>query len=664
MEVAFRGPVRRHRQDEESGRSRDPPLTPTAQLIRHIRTAGSAGLALGGALGVLETSLNWAGSPLRRVDLVDALLGVLTYALAFGIAATLCGALTGGLLLILRRQPSPAQLWRGYTAAALLCFALAGALLGVVTYAPAPPRPAAVLAIGAWTGLALAALALRLRLPRRRLVPGFARRRRTFLLMGGLLAAELVASRFRLGASPRSRAASAPRQAGGAAPPNVLLITVDTLRADAIGALGGGATHTPFLDALAAGGVVSRRAITPQHQTNAAHASLLTGAAPNTTGVRVHMVDRLREDLPTLASVLGESGYTTAGIYSWVSLDPAFSGLNRGFDFYEGYVINRPAALGNPLLEQAAAAFRRLKESFQVVKTSDLLLKASDALEESMDGRADVTTDAILQWLDQKRSGPFFLWAHYFDPHYGYTPPSPFDNQHDPDYIGSLNGSVATVEAIQSGALRLDPNSADNQHLKALYQGEVSFTDQQLARLFDGLKERGLSDGLLVALTGDHGEGFGEHQHWFHPSSVYNTEIAVPLVLHYPGRLAAKELSAPISLIDVMPTLLDLLGLEIPSSVEGKSLLPLIEGRSDGSDRIVFSQSFDDGLLAAVGPEWKLVANMVTGQTQLYRLSTDPGEEVDLAGQAPEAWSTLAAALMAWMESQQIRTRRPLLAPE
>src|SRR5262249_11317495 len=160
-------------------------------------------------------------------------------------------------------------------------------------------------------------------------------------------------------------------------------------------------------------------------------------------------------------------------------------------------------ALENPVLQQVAAAFRRLKEHFQVVKTSDLILNASASLEETMDGRADVTTDAALAWLDQQGERPFFLWVHYYDPHYPDTPPAPYDRMYDPDYEGGLDGSMATVKAIQSGALRPEVEGADAAHLTALYRGEISFTDAQIGRLLSKLDARGLRQRTLIALTAD-----------------------------------------------------------------------------------------------------------------------------------------------------------------
>jgi arylsulfatase A-like enzyme len=626
------------------------------RVARHVRCAAVTGLIWGGALGLAEVAIGAAQPRSRGIEPVDALIGALIYAALAGTAAATLGAVVGLRPGAARPRRRGDGLPRRYAAAGLFLFPLALAGLEIPRHAAPPPLGALALLFALATGAALAPLALRLRAPHPTLPLAAA------LVLAGVVAAVAALTTGRLGGSgtPASPQRAAPAPAAAPMRPNVVLVTVDTLRGDHIGACGDPVAQTRSIDALAAGGVLSCRVVTPQHQTNAAHAALFTGTAPNTNGVRRHMVDRLRPDLPTLAEVLRAQGYATGAIYSWVSLAPAFSGLDRGFEAYEGHVINRPAALENPVLQEFAALYRRLKERFRIVEAGDLVLNASGSLEAALDGRADLTTEAALRWLDRQGDRPFFLWVHYYDPHYPYAPPAPFDRMHDAPHEGGLDGSLATVSAIQAGALQLAHESPDTQRLVALYRGEIAFADQQIGRLLGWLDARGLAGDTLVVLTADHGESFGEHGAWFHPASVHDTEVAVPLVLSFPGRLPAGQLAAPISLLDIMPTVLDLLGIATPPSVEGESLVPLIDGRADGRDRVVFSQSFDDGLVTAVGADWKLIANTASGQTELYRLSPNPAEEMAAA----DAWSTLAGALTAWMEVQGIPVQHPLRAPD
>ncbi|HEY8885496.1 MAG TPA: sulfatase-like hydrolase/transferase, partial [Chloroflexota bacterium] len=153
-------------------------------------------------------------------------------------------------------------------------------------------------------------------------------------------------------------AAPAPAQISRLRQPNVLLITVDTLRADHLGAYGFTRAHTPNLDQFAQQGVRFDRAICQLPQTNASHAALLTGLYPSTNGLKIHMVDKIHPGIQTMAGVFAKAGYRTGGIYSWVSLDPQFSGLNQGFQSYDGFVLNRSLVFSDPRLEELAALYR------------------------------------------------------------------------------------------------------------------------------------------------------------------------------------------------------------------------------------------------------------------------------------------------------------------
>lgn len=419
--------------------------------------------------------------------------------------------------------------------------------------------------------------------------------------------------------------AAPPRQ------PNVLLVTIDTLRADHLGAYGFHQAHTPALDQLAREGARFDHAVCQLPQTNASHAALMTGLYASTSGVKVHMVDKLRPGTPTLASVFARAGYQTAGLYSWVSLDPQFCGLDQGFQTYEGYVLNRSAIFSDPRLEQLAATYRQLKAQIPIVKTADVVLGQSDAIERSLDGRADVTNDAVFKWLEAHAgTAPFFLWVHYYDPHYPYAPPPGYDHLLGLDYRGSITGSVDTIHQIEAGQLSLSPD--DVARLEELYQGEIAFVDAQFARLRAYLQKRGLEDDTILVVTGDHGESFGEHGDWTHGLKVYESEIRVPLLMRFPRKIpAGTVIAAPTQLIDLMPTLLELAGLAAPRTVQGTSFVPVLAGQSDGSDRAAFTELADDAFLSVLTwGDWKLIRNSANGELQLYHLQSDEGEERNL----------------------------------
>lgn len=438
--------------------------------------------------------------------------------------------------------------------------------------------------------------------------------------------------------------AAAPRQ------PNVLLISIDTLRSDRIGSYGFSRAHTPTLDRIAAEGARFTRAICQLPQTNASHAALLTGLYPSTSGVKVHMVDKLRPGTQTMASAFAGAGYKTAGIYSWVSLDPQFCGLNQGFQTYAGYVINRSLLFSDPRLEGLLALYRDLKANVPVVRTIDVVSGGSEAVEESLDGRADVTTAAVLQWMDQNLKSnlePFFLWVHYFDPHYPYSPPAGFDHLFNLDYHGKIDGSVATIHEITKD--QLVPTAADKARLGELYQGEIAYTDSQLTRLFDALRTRGLEDETVIAVVADHGESFGEHDDWTHGLEVYATEIHVPMLLRYPRRVPPGQVIAdPVQLIDVMPTLLDLTGVRPPKPVQGASFVPLITPPTKGQPapaRVAFTELADESFNSIVTREWKLIRNNANQELQLYHISQDVAELQNLAADQPAMTRELNARL-------------------
>src|SRR5262249_30670242 len=156
------------------------------------------------------------------------------------------------------------------------------------------------------------------------------------------------------------------------------------------------------------------------------HAAMLTGMYPSSSGVRVHMVDRIPDDLETLATSFARAGYETAGIYSWMSLDPDYSGFQRGFQLYQSAAPRRTGA----------------QESLETAK-----------------GRADLTTDAAIEQLKRLVDRPFFMWVHYFDPHYPYAPPDALADQYDRDYRGPIDSTMKTIEAIQNG--QLSPQGRD-----------------------------------------------------------------------------------------------------------------------------------------------------------------------------------------------------------
>ena len=300
-------------------------------------------------------------------------------------------------------------------------------------------------------------------------------------------------------------AASAASNSG----PNVIVVTVDTLRADHLGCYGYKKIRTPNIDALAADGARFERAYTAVPVTLPSHTVMFTGTYPMLNGMHDFAANKLGSTQPTLASVLKENGYATAAVIGSAVLDSRF-GLNRGFDFYYDHFD-----------------FNRLQES---------------NLEE-MERPGNLVADVTLDWLSKNYAKRFFLWMHLYDPHYPYRPPAPYDAEYK----------------------------------DRPYDGEIAFADAQVGRLVRFLKSKGLYRNTLIVLSGDHGESLGEHGEKTHGFFIYNATLHVPFMIHLPGAVSSRVVPDLVSLADLMPTVLQALKLEIPSEVQGRSLLPLMK---------------------------------------------------------------------------------------
>ncbi|MEW6758211.1 MAG: sulfatase-like hydrolase/transferase [Acidobacteriota bacterium] len=324
--------------------------------------------------------------------------------------------------------------------------------------------------------------------------------------LGAALAAALL--------SAFSAAAEGPPRA-----PSVLLVTLDTTRADRLGCYGRTSAKTPVLDALAARGALFEKALSHVPLTLPSHAVLLTGKLPSSLNLRVNGLT-LREGVPSLATRLKAKGYWTGAVVSSVVLDRA-RGLAAGFDVYDDRMTLGPRSGGPP-----------------------------------EERRAEEVTRAALEAV-RKAKGPFFLWAHYYDPHYEYRPPEPY------------------AKAFA----------------KDRYDGEIAYMDAQVGALLEGLGASGLLENTLVVVAGDHGEGLMEHGERQHGVFLYDYALRVPLLVAWEGRIrGGRRIPDLCGLCDVAPTVLDLLGLTA-GEADGRSLRPLLEGKALPA-RPVYAESY------------------------------------------------------------------------
>ena len=382
--------------------------------------------------------------------------------------------------------------------------------------------------------------------------------------------------------------------------PNVLVVTIDTLRADHLGCYGYKQIRTPTIDALAADGVRFERAYTPVPITLPSHTVIFTGTYPPLNGMHDFSGNRLNSEQATLASTLKAQGYTTAAVVASAVLDSRF-GLNRGFDFYYDHFD-----------------FNRLQES---------------NLDE-MERPGNVVADQVLHWLSKNYEKRFFLWMHLYDPHYPYRPPAPYSEEYK----------------------------------SHLYDGEIAFADTQVGRLLRFLKEKNLYQHTLIVLSGDHGEGLGEHGEQTHGFFIYNSTLHVPLIVRLPAGPRDKHVEALVSLADIMPTVLEALKLDIPAQVQGKSLLPLMAGKGNDQFRHLYAETFLPRLhfnwSELRGLEMERYHFIEAPKPELYDLTKDPKELHNLYSQnravAEELKAKLESLIRQYSRDQEMAAKTGL----
>ena len=327
---------------------------------------------------------------------------------------------------------------------------------------------------------------------------------------------------------------------------NVLLISIDTLRADHLGCYGYSRETSPNLDRLAREGVLFEEASAAASWTTPSHMSMLTGLYPSTHGV-MGWGTSLGEAVPTLAELLGESGYATAAIVLAV-LHPK-CGFGRGFQTYDH--STRPLPKGTT---------------------------------------ADAISSLAIDWLRANAKGKkFFLFLHYWDCHDDYTPPAPFRTMFDPDYAGEESGTMLRERRLE---LANKISREDLAHLIALYDAGIAYTDSVIGKVLAELDELQVLDKTLVVVTGDHGEGFLEHDRFIHGETLYEEVLHVPLIMRLAGVLPqGLRIPGNVSHVDMMPTILGLLRIPIPAAIQGSDLSAACRGQGEvPQDRLVFCE--------------------------------------------------------------------------
>ena len=376
-------------------------------------------------------------------------------------------------------------------------------------------------------------------------------------------------------------------------PRGIILISLDTLRADHLGIYGYHRNTSPSIDAFSNESVVFDRAVVQSPFTLPSHMSIMTSLHPSSHGV-LTKDNRLADELVTLAELLREGGYKTAAFTDGAFMKGDY-GFKQGFDIYDG--------------DKRIGIARILPK--------------------------------VKKWLEENKSKPFLLFIHCYDIHDPYTPPAPYNTIfHDFTYAGNF---VPSTENMQAAAWRgMGVSDEDLHHIKALYDGGIRYTDDKIGEFLSYLQEAGLQDNSLIIITSDHGEEFREHGSFLHWKLYFRPNLHVPLIMHMPNypkkKITIREL---VQSIDILPTILDVAHLPPHSNAQGRTLLPMIKRNSTFLGRfwvhLLHSFSKDENTSIAIDsikniPHhfsiisdcYQLIYNIKSGSIQLFDLRNDP----------------------------------------
>ncbi|MEW5901600.1 MAG: sulfatase-like hydrolase/transferase, partial [Acidobacteriota bacterium] len=351
---------------------------------------------------------------------------------------------------------------------------------------------------------------------------------------------------------------------------NVLLFTLDTTRADHLGCYGYQDISTPNIDGLAAAGILFKNATSQAPLTLPSHSSILTGAYPFSHGVRDNGGFYLEPESVTLAEVLKREGWATSAFVGAFVLDSRW-GINQGFDYYY--------------------------DNFDFAKYKKISL-------DSVQREGGQVVKAFRDWFAENHERKFFSWIHFYDPHLPYEPPEPYRSQ----YAGRRWG---------------------------LYDGEIAYTDSLIGEVVKSLAEKDVLKRTLIVVVSDHGESLGEHHESAHGFFIYDATVLIPLIFSFPSSTAAaRTVEAQVENVDLMPTVLDILGLKVPREVSGRSLLPFILGRKQAKERLGYSETY----YPRYHYGWSELASLRTARYkyisaprhELYDLKQDPSEQFNI----------------------------------
>lgn len=371
--------------------------------------------------------------------------------------------------------------------------------------------------------------------------------------------------------------------------PNILLITIDTLRADALSCYNKNSIFTQNIDSLAQEGALFKQAISPVPITLPSHTSIMTCTFPSFHQVHHNTIYKLSNNLITLAEILNQNGFKTAAFIGAFPLASTFN-INQGFNYYD--------------------------ENFDKNKKNEYFFAERNA---------EKVLSSASRWIKQNKFSKWFVWIHLFDPHQPYLPPYPFN--------------------------KIYKNN--------LYLGEVAYVDYSLGNFFNFLKEEKIFNNLFIILTSDHGEAFGEHNEVNHSTFIYDTTLHIPLIIKANKSVFKnKIIFNQVSLVDIMPTILDFLNIKIPNFCQGKSLLPYIKGNNkEKSSSSIYLETYApfldynwSSLIGWRNYPWKYIK---APNEELYKLDTDPNEINNLISYYPNIAKQMRKELSLFLSKQK-----------
>jgi arylsulfatase A-like enzyme len=396
--------------------------------------------------------------------------------------------------------------------------------------------------------------------------------------------------------------------------PNVLLILIDTLRADHLGCYGYERPTSPNIDRFSSTGTLFKNAYCQMPTTGPSHASIFTSRYPKTHGILKNGWV-LFDKHTTLAEILQNNGYVTGAVISSFAVSSQF-GFARGFESYDEEFPPGEEGFGGKIWEgyTMPGAFHQ---------------------------RGDVTTRKAVSWIRENKGKAFFLWAHYFDPHTPYKPPE--------SYLEKF----------------VEDDMSPSERQIALYDGEVRYVDDQVGKLLDVLKSEGLASDTIIIVMSDHGEGLGQHGWKEHGFFLYDEQAKIPLIFSFPGVIPeGVKLDSVVQSIDILPTLLDLLGLKQKADFSGRSMADMLRKseESDGRAAYLERRRYLDGKrrgfpvrgdkLGVRQGKMKYIWAPDEETEELYDLSVDKHELSNIASKHPEVAAEMRGMIQKWQEEE------------